>query len=118
MRAQSNLYELQNELDLEGYEALHRFSVEQPEVFWSRVLARLGIVFEKQPQRILDLANGVKHPRWLPGAELDITQSCFTAPPDKTAIVFGRDDNSIERLSYEQLETAVDRFASGLRARG
>lgn len=118
VRTQSNLYELQNELDLQSYEALHRFSVEQPEAFWSRVLARLGIVFEKEPQRILDLADGVKHPRWLPGAELDITESCFTAPPDKTAIVFGRQDNSIERLGYQQLETAVDRFALGLRARG
>ena len=118
MRAQSNLFALQNELGLENYEALHRFSVERPEEFWSRVLARLGIVFEKEPQRILDLANGVKHPRWLPRAELDITRSCFTAPPDKTAIVFGGDDNSIERLSYEQLETEVDRFAAGLSARG
>lgn len=118
VRTQSNLFELQNELGLKNYEALHRFSVEHPEEFWSRVLARLGIVFEKEPQRILDLANGVKHPRWLPGAELDITESCFTAPPDKTAIVFGRADHSLERLSYAQLETEVDRFAAGLRARG
>ena len=118
LRTRSNLFELQNELGLQNYEALHRFSVEQPEVFWSQVLARLGIVFEKEPERILDLANGVKQPRWLPGAQLDITRSCFTAPPDKTAIVFGRDDNAIERLSYEQLDKTVDRFAAGLSASG
>ena len=118
VRAQSNLAELQNELGLQSYEALHRFSVDEPEAFWSRVLVRLGIVFESKPERILDLANGVKHPRWLPGAKLDITRSCFTAPRDKTAIVFGREDNSLESLSYEQLEWEVDRFAAGLRARG
>ena len=118
VRAQSNLFELQTELGLDSYEALHRFSVAEPEAFWSRVLVRLGIVFENKPQRILDLANGVKHPRWLPGAELDITRSCFTAPRDKTAIVFGREDNSVVTLSYEQLEKEVDRFAEGLRARG
>ena len=121
VRAQSNLFELQTALGLQSYEALHRFSVDEPEAFWSRVLVRLEIVFEKEPQRILDLDNlgrGVKHPRWLPGAELDISRSCFTAPREKTAIVFGRDDNSLESLSYEQLEREVDRFAKGLRARG
>ena len=121
VREHSNLFQLQNELGLQSYEALHRFSVDEPEAFWSRVLVRLGIVFENKPQRILDLDNlgrGVKHPRWLPGAELDITRSCFTAPRDKTAIVFGREDHSLVSLSYEQLEKEVDRFAEGLRARG
>ncbi len=74
VRRHSNLFALQEELGLASYEALHQFSVEQPEAFWSRVLRRLGIVFDKEPERILDLAEGVKHPRWLVGAQLDITR--------------------------------------------
>lgn len=118
VRAFSNLHELQTELGLPSYEALHRFSVEEREAFWSHVLPRLGIVFDESPQRILDLAGGARDPRWLPGAKLNITRSCFTAPRDKAAIVFGRVAGSLETLSYGELEREVDRFAAGLRARG
>ena len=99
-----------------AYDALHRFSVEQREAFWARVLKRLGIVFDKRPAKILDVTEGVKHPRWLVGAQLNITQSCFAGPPDKTAIVFGREDGTLDRLSYERLREgrrSVCRRASG-----
>ena len=118
VREHSNLLALQKGLGLESYQALHRFSVEQREAFWARVLKRLGIVFDKPPSRILDVSEGVKHPRWLVGAQLNITRSCFAGLPDKTAILFGREDGTLDRLSYERLETDVDRFAGGLRARG
>jgi acetyl-CoA synthetase len=118
VREHSNLLALQKGLGLESYEALHRFSVEQREAFWARVLKRLGIVFDKPPSRILDVSEGVKQPRWLVGAQLNITRSCFAGLPDKTAILFGREDGTLDRLSYERLETDVDRFAGGLRARG
>jgi acetyl-CoA synthetase len=118
-RANSNLQSLLEELGLDDYPALHRFSVENREEFWTRVLARLGIVFGTEPEVILDLTDGVKHPRWLKGAMLEITQSCFRGPPDKAAIVFDREGGgSPESLTYAQLEVQVNRFANGLRSRG
>jgi len=118
VREYSNLLALQREFGLASYEELHRFSVEHREAFWSGVLRRLGIVFDREPDRILDLAEGVKRPRWLAGAELNITRSCFSAPADRTAILFGREDGTVDRLSYGHLEREVGRFAGGLRARG
>jgi acetyl-CoA synthetase len=114
----SNLFALQSELGLASYEALHRYSVDEREDFWSRVLDRLGIVFQTPPTRIVDLASGVKHPRWLPGAELEISRSCFTAPGEDTAIVYGRENGAIERVSYYRLDAEVDRFARALCTRG
>lgn len=118
VRSHSNVDALRAELGASSYEALHRLSVDDPDAFWSRVLERLGIVFETKPDRILNLENGVQDPVWLQGASLDITRSCFTASGDKAAIVFGRNDGSRETLSYGELEVEVDRFAAGLRARG
>ncbi len=119
-RERSNLLSLLNELGLEDYPRLHRFSVEDREEFWRRVLPRLGIVFAKEPESILDLAGGVKHPRWLPGARLEITRSCFTAPPGKPAILYGRerDEGPVEALTYAELDEQVNRFANGLLDRG
>ena len=119
-RERSNLFSLQSELGLDDYRALHRFSVESREEFWERVLPRLGIVFERAPDGILDLAGGVKHPRWLPAAKLEITRSCFTAPPGQPAILYGRerDEGGVEKITYAELERQVNRFANGLRSRG
>jgi acetyl-CoA synthetase len=118
-REHSNLSSLLDELGLDDYRALHRFSVENREEFWTRVLPRLGIRFETEPEAILDLTGGVKHPRWLKGAKLEITRSCFTAPPGKPAILYdGEGAGRLESLTYAQLEALVNRFANGLLARG
>jgi len=115
----SNLREVQHELGLENYDALHRFSVDQLVPFWKLVLERLGIVFDTEPDKILDLSQGVKQPSWLAGATLQIVRSCFTADPGKTAIVFGREQSArIETLTYGELDYGMRRFASGLRAMG
>jgi acetyl-CoA synthetase len=107
------------EVGVGDYPALHRWSVEHRDELWQRVLPRLGVVFEEPPETILDLEGGVENPRWLPGARLDITRSCFTASPEKTAILFAREDGAeLEALTYGQLEALVDRFARGLRQAG
>jgi acetyl-CoA synthetase len=118
-RERSNLVSLLDELGLDDYPALHRFSCENREEFWTRVLPRLGIVFETGPEAIIDLTGGVKDPRWLKGAKLEITRSCFTAPPGKPAIFYDREGTGrLESLTYAQLEVLVNRFANGLLARG
>jgi acetyl-CoA synthetase len=118
-RERAHLTHLMREVGLEDYPALHRWSVEHRADFWRRTLDRLGIVFETPPDGILDLAGGVESPRWLPGARLDVTRSCFTARPEKPAILFGREETgTVETLTYGQLEAMVDRFAGGLREAG
>lgn len=96
---------------LDSYADLHRWSIEDRAAFWQMVLDRLGIVFDDLPQEIL--VGSPREPTWLPGARMNIIDSCFTAPADKTAVVY-RDDGSNRRLSYGELRSLVDRFARGL----
>jgi acetyl-CoA synthetase len=118
-RGASNLFSFMRELGLDSRRELHRFSVQDLEAFWSRVLARLGIVFETEPERMVDVSRGVTNPQWLPGASLDITESCFRSDRDKAAIIFRREgSDTLESMSYGALERQVDRFASGLLLRG
>lgn len=79
------------------------------------VLDRLGIVFDTPPDEIL--AGTERRPIWLPGARMNIVNSCFTASPEDTAIVFRRDGVD-GRLSYRKLRSLVDRCALGLTACG
>ena len=87
--------------------------------------------------------GGVRDPRWLPGAELNIVDSCFTTEPDRPAIITPGsnspdgpagpdgpdapddsgapdvpDDQALRTTTYGELERLVNRVANGLRDRG
>ncbi len=115
----SNAAKLMDAIGVDRFSALHRFSVEHKEEFWQRVLARLGIVFAEPPERILDESRGPTDPRWLPGARLNVTQSCFNASSDTVAVTFGREGTEdIESITVGALERDTFRFAAGLTRAG
>jgi acetyl-CoA synthetase len=107
-----------DELGLASFSDLHRFSVSERERFWHLVLDRLGVVFRREPDSILDVTRSVRDPVWLSGARLNIVESCFGADPGSTAIVYGNEDGELERTSYGNLAADVRRFAAGLRRHG
>ncbi len=158
VRRRSNLQASMAAMGIDRYEDFHTWSVRDPSAFWTHTLERLGIAFTRPPDAILDLAvgvrgsrgvvrdprsmprGGVRDPRWLPGAELNIVDSCFTADPGRPAVVTpgsgdpeGLDDphdpddpddpdgpagQALRTTTYGELESLVNRVANGLTERG
>ena len=115
VRRRSNLQAAMEVLGMDEYADFHAWSVRDPSAFWTHTLDRLGIVFTKPPDAILDLEGGVRDPRWLPGAELNIVDSCFTADPGRPAVITpGPDGRSLSTTTYSELESLVNRVANGL----
>ncbi len=148
----SNLHASMAAVGIDRYEDFHAWSVRDPSAFWTHTLERLGIVYTRPPDAILDLngdvrdphggardpqsmpRGGVRDPRWLPGAELNIVDSCFTTEPDRPAIITpgpnspdgpagpdgpdAPDDQALRTTTYGELERLVNRVANGLRDRG
>lgn len=133
----SNLRASMAAVGIERYEDFHAWSVRDRTAFWTHTLERLGIVFTRPPDAILGLDGGVRDPRWLPGAELNIVDSCFTTDPGRPAVVTPRpsgqgdlddpddlddlddpDGQALRTTSYGELERLVNRAANGLRDRG
>jgi acetyl-CoA synthetase len=115
----TNLAALMRERRVGSYPELHRWSVEHRTEFWSTMLERLDIVIRKKPDRILDPKADVTHPDWLPGARLNIAESCFLAAPEKTAIVYASEENAeLRRTTYRDLHRLAARVANGLEAIG
>ena len=115
----SNLQASMEITGIDDYADFHAWSVHDRPAFWKHTLERLGIVFTRPPGSILDLAGGVRDPRWLPGAELNIVDSCFTTDPARPAVITpGPDGRSLSTTTYGELERLVNRAANGLRARG
>ncbi len=114
----SNLGRLIRDLGFTGYDELFRWSVRRRDAFWQEAIRRLGVVFERQAERILE-GDDPAQPVWLPQARLNAVESCFTADAGKTAIIWGREgDDELHRVTYGELDRLANRFAGGLVAAG
>ena len=115
----ANVAVLMRERGCRSYEALHARSVQHREEFWHVMIEKLDIRFSRSPRSIMDLSRGVEHVAWLPGAAMNITDSCFTANLDKIA-VYEADERTtgIRTLSYRELFRLTCRVANGIRQAG
>ena len=113
---QANVTQAQRALGLSSYAKFYHWSVENKAAFWETAINRLGIVFRKPYEQVLDLADGPEHPRWLPGARLNIVESCFRAPANKTALMASDEHGNERSWAYGELDSLTQRVASGLSA--
>ena len=111
----ANLTTVMDELGFDSYDDFYSWSIDSRPEFWQMVIDRLGIVFAEPPTQIVQ--GPVDDPVWLPGARMNIVDSCFTASAEHTAIVFRRADAE-HRMTYGELRELVNRFANGLTAHG
>jgi acetyl-CoA synthetase len=114
----SNIAALCAKIGLRSVHDLHRWSADNREAFWEQVVDTLNVRFRKRPSSIVDLSAGVESPRWLPGARLNIAETCFQGPASAVAVVYQREGGEIETLTYGELEGLSNRFANGLIALG
>ena len=117
--AATNLAPFMKECGFTDVPSFHAWTVAEPELFWGKALRRIGVRYRTPPSRILDLSGGAEHPRWLPGARLNATDSCFLGPEEAPALLLGREGTeAIVVVSRGELLALANRFARGLLARG
>jgi acetyl-CoA synthetase len=116
---ESNLGRLMTELGFRDYRKFHRWSVENRDEFWSRVIDRLRILFARKPETALVPGGDVEDPRWLAGARLSCVDSCFKPDSGRRAVIVGGEGASrLNATTYGELEALVNRVANGLREKG
>jgi len=104
--------------DLPDYRAFHRWSAQHPAEFWQDVIETLGIVLRVPPASVVNLTGGPTRPDWLPGAKLNIAESCFKNDPGDPAIIYQLEGGSIAQMSYGELAALSNRVANSLAAIG
>jgi acetyl-CoA synthetase len=100
-------------LKFNSYKEFYTWSIEHYDLFWEHAIRELGIIFKTPYEAICDLTKGVESPIWLKGAKLNIIDSCFSAPPSKTAIVF-QNGNTLQEISYNELNQLSNQIANSL----
>ncbi len=122
----SNLFRFLRRQGFRDYEAFETWAARKPEAFWQAVLADLDIRFDTPWTRIMDLADGLAHPRWCVDGKMNVVTSCLDKwqtgdhfdPATKPALVWEGEDGTVRRYSYAALHAHVGQWANALRNLG
>ncbi|MEL6349196.1 MAG: AMP-binding protein, partial [Myxococcota bacterium] len=84
------------------------------------ILTALQIHFNTPPSSILSVEDGVEQARWLPGARLNIAESCFRGRrADVPALIWRREgDETLGRMTIDALHQRSRTVAGALAALG
>lgn len=113
----SNIHSVLQSKSLESYDELYRWSIQKPEDFWALVLDILQVRFARPPRCVLSIDKGAASPDWLPGARMNIAESCFQAHPDATALIEGRGAD-FTTTTYRELRCQAKLVAHGVKRLG
>ena len=105
------------QVDCPDYASLWRWSVAQPEAFWTSLWEQCGVIGERGPTV---LENGERMPgaRWFPQARLNYAENLLRRHDHADALVFWGEDKIRRRLSHAELYAQVSRCTQALQAAG
>lgn len=114
----SNVDSLMKFLGLSTYDALHRWSTQNREDYWSRVIEELHVRYKASPTEIVEPGNDGTDPRWLPGAKVNIVDTVFANAPSSRAIIWRDENGAMNSWTAGKLKHMTARVAGGLQALG
>ena len=103
---------------LDGYAALHAWSVREPAAFWDAVWDFAVVPGARGSDRVMEPADPFWKTRFFPDASLNVAEALLRAPTDDLALVFAREDGVRRSLTRAQLHALVSRVQQALRAAG
>jgi acetoacetyl-CoA synthetase len=100
------------------YAALHRWSVEFPENFWSALWDFCEIRAQTRATQILEDGNRMPGARWFTDARFNYAENLLRRDGNTPAIIFFNERGQRREISWAQLRRETARIADGLRAAG
>ena len=119
----SRLLRFMRQLGLDTVDALRERAAADPAWFWEAVIRDLGLSWFRQPDRVLDLSDGLPFAHWFPGGRFNyvsnaVDRHAHGPAGDRPALVWEGEEGTTRTLTYRQLLVEVSRAAAALRALG
>ncbi|ATY84547.1 AMP-dependent synthetase [Kyrpidia spormannii] len=119
----SHLQRFMQKLNIESYDALYRFSIENTDEFWKSTLEELGIEWFEPYKVFVDLERGKPWPYWFVGGKINLTYNALRRAQDpgvrdRVILRWEGEDGTVRTLSYAEMEEQVARFAGVLQMLG
>ena len=115
---QTNVWRFMEKLGFTDREAFLRYSSENLEEFWDRMVREAEIDWFRGYDRVLDTSRGVEWSEWFLGGKLNIAWNCLDrhVASGRTACIWEGEDGAVRTLTFAQLATEVNRLANALDA--
>ncbi len=105
-------------LELDSYEQLWQWSVDELEQFWGDVWEFCGVVASKPYERVL-ASSQMPGAKWFEGAQLNYAENLLSGhDEDEIAVIHSSELRELDELSWGELRAGVAAAAAGLRALG
>jgi acetoacetyl-CoA synthetase len=103
---------------LATYADIHRFSITEPEAFWTAVWDFCGVKAEDRGTGVLADGHLMPGSRFFPGARLNYAENLLGRDGDGEALVFRGENGDSRRMSWRELKAAVGAMQRALTAAG
>ena len=114
----SNIHRMMLKNGFGDYQDFWKWSAREKPHFWEQTVSNLGIQMKRKYDQILDLGQGEEKAHWLPGARLNIVDSCFQNDDEATCVVYQEENGPLRRVSQKELLSKVNRIANSLMQEG
>ena len=104
--------------DLTAYADVHRWSIEEPEAFWSAVTEFCELNLARAPSSIVEGFEKMPGARWFVGASLNYAENLLSGDSERSAIVFVSENGERRELTLGKLRARVAAVAASLRSLG
>ncbi|WDH20523.1 acetoacetate--CoA ligase [Pseudomonas chlororaphis] len=118
MEAFRRLINHRHDLDLDGYPALHQWSIERREDFWQAIVDFFDVEFHAPPSAVLIEGRSMPAAQWFPDATLNFAEHLLKRRDDGVAVIAINENGQREQLTYNQLAAHVAGLQQSLRAAG
>ncbi|AZD09052.1 Acetoacetyl-CoA synthetase [Pseudomonas chlororaphis] len=118
MEAFRRLINHRYDLDLDGYPALHQWSIERREAFWQAIVDFFDVEFHAPPSAVLIEGRSMPAAQWFPDATLNFAEHLLKRRDDGVAVIAINENGQREQLTYNQLAAHVAGLQQSLRAAG
>ncbi|MDM3888801.1 acetoacetate--CoA ligase [Pseudomonas sp. BCRC 81390] len=109
---------LRYNLQLDDYQALHRWSIEQRAAFWQTLADYFHVHWHTPPSQVLREGAQMPDAQWFANATLNFAEHLLRRRDDRPAVVAVREDGQRQVFTHAQLAAQVAGLQNALKAAG
>ena len=109
---------LRYNLQLDDYQALHRWSIEQRAAFWQTLADYFHVYWHTPPSQVLREGAQMPDAQWFANATLNFAEHLLRRRDDRPAVVAIREDGQRQAFTHAQLAAQVAGLQNALKAAG
>jgi acetoacetyl-CoA synthetase len=105
-------------LNLDSYQDLHEWSVNQIPTFWEETWNYFDIIHGEPYTQVVDDVSKMPGAKWFAGSRLNFTENLLRRRDEKSAILFKGEGQPVRKITYAELYRSVAQTAQALKDAG